>query len=233
MLLSDTCHQSQPNSDDPPGLHFIHDHPGFSRTIPGAISEFLPSISDNRLLVGRRIDFDEEGFKKFAIEPPHVTGGTILFLYDFDQVRCNELLNTTAEQRISLESALREENANAQVSVVERNFSFSIEGEDEDKEWPPGDEWPQEWIAHVDKLDEIGVARIKGTAEVPVLEFDEAPHTQKQNSRILFTRSAVWLPEDTDIRAIGLNDLALTTSGIVHMPNSFGKVGHFFCFADS
>ena len=227
MLSSDACHQSQPNSDDPPGLHFIHDHPGFSRTIPGAISEFLPSISDNRLLVGRHIDFDDEGFKKFAI-----TDDTILFLYDFDQVRCNELLNTTAEERISLESALREENTNAQVSVVERNFSLSIEDEDEDKEWPPG-EWPEEWIAHVDELNEIGVARIKGTAEVPVLEFDEAPHTQKQNSRILFTRSAVWLPEDTDIRSIGLKDLALTTSGIVHMPNSSGKVGHFFCFADS
>ena len=40
---------------------------------------------------------------------------------------------------------------------------------DEDKEWP------QEWIAHVDELDESGVARIKGTAEVPVLQFDEAP----------------------------------------------------------
>lgn len=224
--------QSEPTSEDPEGLHAFWAHPQMSRTIEGTISKSLPSISDNRLLVALRIE-DNEAYDKFAIKAPHEPYPTIIFLYDFDETRCKDLCNLSPVGRTALESRLREENSNVQVSIVERNFSVTTE-EEEDREWPDAEQEPEPdaWTSHVQELYEIGEQRKDGTAETPLLDFDEAPASRKAIPRIFFTKSAVWLPEDANIRGIYPGNLALTTSGIVHLPD-VGKEGHFFFFGNA
>lgn len=91
---------------------------------------------------------------------------------------------------------------------------------------------PQEWKEHLKELYRIEELRKNGEAEAPVLDFDEAPAEQKGNSRILFTKSVVWLPGLATTGLVNFSDLALTTSGIVHLPLD-GKVGHVFYFGCS
>jgi hypothetical protein len=209
-------------------LHAFWGHPQFSRTIEGTINEFLPSISDNRLLATVYLDnYNNPGYEKFGVNAQDHHYIRIIYLYDFDQARCNELCSLSVAGRITLEARLREENPNAQVSVVERNFGVGIE-EEVDCEWPPGSQPSPEWMLHLQELYEIGESRRKGTAEIPVVDFDEAPAAQKGNPRILFTKSAVWFP---DIRTVDYNNLALTTSAIVDVPSA-GNEGHVFYFGD-
>lgn len=209
-------------------MHPFWDHPQYSRTIEGTINEFLPSISDNRLLVAFHID-DNPAYDKFASNL-NERDSNVFFLFDFDQTRCNEVCNLTATGRTSLESKLLEENADARVRVVERNFYVSIE-EEEDMEWSPGSQRPPEWSEHLRQLYKIEESRKEGTVEYPVLEFDEAPATLKRNPRILFTRSVLCLPKHAYNRRVE-HTLALTTSGIVLVPTALG-MGHVFLFGDS
>jgi hypothetical protein len=207
---------------DPPSIHQFCDHPQVTRTIEGTLNEFLPSISDNRVLVSLRIEDEHEGLKKFSVN------SNIYFLYDFDQKRCKDLLNLTETERASLEIRLRGENEHAQVSIVERNFRAGIE-EEVDMEYHPAAQPPQEYLERLQAASQVMESRKFGIDKTPVLEFQEAAVEKKGNPRILFTRSAVWLPENKDIRGIDTRKLALTTSGIVYPPLGGGN-GFFFLF---
>ena len=207
---------------DPPSIHELSDHHQVTRTIEGSLNEFLPSICDNRVLVSQRIEDEHEGYKKFSVN------SNIYFLFDFDQKRCQDLLSLTETERASLESRLRGENEHAQVSVVERNFRAGIE-EQVDMEYHPAPQPPQEYLDRLQEASQIIESRKFNIGETPVLEFDEAPPEKKSSPRITFTRSAVWLPENEDIREMDTRRLALTTSGIVYPPLGRGN-GFFFLF---
>lgn len=154
--------------------------------------------------------------------------GSVFFLYDFDQKRCGDLVNLTQEERRSLEHRLYERNHSAQVRIVERNFRAGIEEED-DMEYPFGTSRPQDYSDRLQSIYLANESKKAGKEKAHVLEFDEAPTEKKKTPRILFTQSAVWLPEDT--RGIDAKRLALTSSGIAYPPPA-GKSGFFFLFKD-
>ena len=202
-----------------------------TRTLEGTLSRFLPSISNNRVLVSIRIEDEDERFTKFAVMGQDKICGSILFLDDFDQKRCEDLLNLTEAERGLLENRLREANNHAQVSIVERNFRAGIEEED-DREYRLGVEPHQEYLDRLEGIRQANESRKIGVDKMPVVEFDEAPVEKKNTPRILFTRSAVWLPVDNDTRNIDPRNLALTSSGIVYPPLA-GKNGFLFLFESS
>lgn len=207
---------------DPPSIHEFWDHPQVTRTLEGTLNKFLPSISDHRVLVSLRIEDEHEGFKKFSVN------NNIYFLYDFDQKRCKDLLSLTQADRASLETRLRGENEHAQVSIVERNFHAGIEEED-DMEYGLEAELPQEYLDRLQGASQVKESRRVGIDKTPILEFEEAPVEKKGTPRILFTRSAVWFPENKAVRHMDTRKLALTTSGIVYPPLGGGD-GFFFLF---
>lgn len=189
-------------------------------------------MSQNRLLAFLSVqDGDANGNRSNSrVKAPHDhLYATAVYLYDFDQNRCHELCSLTLHERKKLETQLKDNNADAEVRVVSRNFTAGIE-EEEDREFAPGYP-PKEWNDHLMELHHLEEARKKGLVETHLLEFDEPPAKKNGNARILYTRSAIWFPPDTVFRTIDKENLALTTSAIVNVPTPGGD-GHIFYFSD-
>ncbi|KAL6892026.1 hypothetical protein GGI43DRAFT_425012 [Trichoderma evansii] len=164
----------------------------------GAPCDELPSLVENRLLVRRRFGiwgYDEQQYHVFA---SRLGSFEVLYLYDFDQSRCNTLRQLTLPELQQLEARLRQQNADARVTVVSRKISFP------------------DWEAYGEKRWRVQRACEMWQAKFPLLEFDDAPEGQNQDHQLLFTRSMICLPlirEDEDRRK-----LALTSSAIVCLP---------------
>lgn len=181
------------------------------------------------------VEDEDERFTKFSVKSPfgiqpYGIRGNALFLYDFDQKRCKDLLDLTEVERTSLENRLRKENKHAQVSIMERNFKAGIE-EEIDTEYSLEVEPPQEYLNHLQGIRQVNESRTNGVEKTPTLEFDEAPIEKKSTPRILYTRSAVWFPENLVARGIEPHKLALTSSGIVYLPR-MSETGFFLLFED-
>lgn len=181
------------------------------------------------------VEDEDERFTKFSVKSPfgiqpYGIRGNALFLYDFDQKRCKDLLDLTEVERTSLENRLRKENKHAQVSIMERNFKAGIE-EEIDTEYSLEVEPPQEYLNHLQGIRQVNESRTNGVEKTPTLEFDEAPIEKKSTPRILYTRSAVWFPENLVARGIEPRKLALTSSGIVYLPR-MSEIGFFLSFED-
>lgn len=218
-LLKDTI-ESQPDSDDPAGLHMVTSHKAHFRTINGMVNPYLPAVCGNRILASFTIG-DDIALSDFTFDQH---GRSVLFIYDFDQQRCTSLLNST--DRSLLEEQIRVDNKDAQVAVVQRNYYCSIE-DDEDMEYPMF-KAPQEWRDYLQNRWKIEEKRREGDSDPLILEFDEGPSETKESPRLVFTRSLVWLPPD-EYRSMNHLNLALSTSGIVYVPDP-GKEGHIFVF---
>lgn len=180
-----------------------------ARTLGGGLYERLSSLAGNKLLVQDDLEYehDEEQFHGFHNDR-RFGEFHILYLYDFDQNRCNKLRQLSPDsERAGLEARLKERNPDARVTVVSRMFCTSIEG-DMDEE----DDTSPEWKEHFRQLWVTNEARGKGEAEFPVLEFDDPPKGSN-TPRMLYTRSMLCLSKIREGQ-----ELALTTSAIIELP---------------
>lgn len=78
-----------------------------------------------------------------------------LYLYDFDQNRCNTLRQLTLSEHQQLETRLRQQNIDAQVTMVSRRYFVSTDKEEcyhEQIQFPG-------WAAYNQKLWEVPRAR--------------------------------------------------------------------------
>lgn len=198
----------------------VSSHKTHFRTIRGMVNPCLPAVCDNKILLLLSID-DDHALCDFMFNDFH---RFVLFICDFDQQRCTSLLNVT--DRNLLEEQIRVDNKAAHVTVVQRNYYCSIE-DDQDMEYPSF-RAPTEWKEHIQNLWILEEERREGGSDIPTLEFDEGPSETKQSPRLVFTRSLVWLPPN-EYRSMKCDKLALSTSGIIYVPNP-GEEGHIFVF---
>jgi hypothetical protein len=182
----------------------------------------LPSLVDNRLLV--RETFDEYDHKKQQYHA-FVSAGSrfeVLYLYDFDQNRCNSLRQLTLPERQQLEARLKQQNPDARVTIVSRRYFYC--GTEDPEGWYYEQIQFPGWAAYNEKLEEVQRAREMGHAEFPLLEFDDAPEGQNQDNQMLFTRSMICVPQMKEDRGV-----ALTPTAIVYLPEG-NSDGYAFCF---
>lgn len=193
------------------------------RILSGSPCDALPSLVENRLLIRERYDEYSHDKQQYHVVASNRYSFDVLYLYDFDQNRCNSLRHLTLPERQQLETQLKQQNADARVRVVSRRYCVTEDGEEyyyKQIQFPG-------WREHEQKLEDVQSARGKGEAEFPLLEFDEAPKGQNQDAQILFIRSMICLPpmrEDAKV--------ALTPSAIVYLPErgEDGKDGYAFYF---
>lgn len=194
------------------------------RILSGSPCDVLPSLIENRLLIRQRYDSFSHDKQQYHVVASHQEKFDVLYLYDFDQNRCNSLRHLTLPERQLLETRLKRQNIEARVRVVSRRYCVS---EDEEDYYYKRIQFPG-WMEYDQKLYEIQTAREKGEAEFPLLEFDEAPKGQNQDVHILFTRSMICL---LPMREFG-GKVALTPSAIVYLPEGGkdGEDGYAFYF---
>lgn len=204
-------------------FHEISDQDDF-RTLSGAPCDGLPSLVENRLLIQQNYCSTTYDKQQYHVVSSDRYSFDVFYLYDFDQNRCNSLRHLTLTERQQLETRLKEQNADARVRVVSRRYCVMDDGEEyyyEQIQFPG-------WREYDRKLYEIQTAREKGEAEIPLLEFDEAPRGQNQDVHILFLRSMICLPPMREYDS----KVALTPSAIVYLPEGGegGKDGYAFYF---
>jgi hypothetical protein len=180
-----------------------------ARTLPGVLYERLASLAGNKLLAQEDLEdeHDDEQYSGFYNDRSFGQF-QILYLYDFDQNRCNKLRQLPPDsERTDLAARLKERNPDARVTVVSRMSYMGIEeAMDTEQDTSP------EWAEHVHQLWVTNEARGKGEAEFPVLEFDDPPKDHK-SPRMLYTRTMLCLPKIREGQ-----EFALTTSAIVELP---------------
>ncbi|PON30345.1 hypothetical protein TGAM01_v200785 [Trichoderma gamsii] len=180
-----------------------------ARTLPGVLYESLASLAGNKLLAREDLEHehDEEQYSGFH-NARSFGEFQILYLYDFDQNRCNKLRQLSPDsERADLAARLKGRNPDARVTVVSRMSYMGIEeAMDMEEDTSP------EWAEHVHQLWVTNEARGKGEAEFPVLEFDDPPKDHK-SPRMLYTRTMLCLPEIREGQ-----EFALTTSAIIELP---------------
>lgn len=180
-----------------------------ARTLPGVLYERLSSQAGNKLLVREDLEYEHDENQYSGFHDARSFGEfKILYLYDFDQNRCNKLRQLSPDsERADLAARLKEQNPRARVTVVSRMFYQGIEEADDSEE-----NTSPEWAEHVRQIWVTNEARGKGEAEFPVLEFDDPPKDNK-SPRMLYTRTMLCLPSIRESQ-----QFALTTSAIIELP---------------